>query len=115
MEDRNINLKELVLAIRDELEQLDQARIMAKKAPLFHLTNLELELNFTVVASDSIKGGFDLKVISFGGSTGTKTEEVQKVILKFEVPAAPGAPPVLGGRAHGETVLHSDTDILPLE
>jgi hypothetical protein len=111
----NINLKELVLAIRDELEQLDQARIMAKKAPLFHLTNLELELNFTVVESDSTKGGFDLKVISFGDDSGTKTEEIQKITLKFQVPADAKSSPVLGGRAHGGAQVGSDTDISLIE
>ncbi|HEV2705542.1 MAG TPA: trypco2 family protein [Pyrinomonadaceae bacterium] len=115
MANMNINLKELVSAIRSELEQIDQARIMDAKPPLFHLTNLELELNFTVVENDSQKAGFDLKVVSLGSDLGTSSQEVQKVILKFEVPAEAKTSTVLGVRAHSSHTPTLTDDISPLE
>jgi hypothetical protein len=111
----NVNLKELVSAIRSELEQIDQARIMDEKPPLFQLTNLELELNFTVVENDSVKGGFDLKVISLGSDLGSSTQEVQKVILKFEVPAEARTSHVLGVRAHSSAPATLTDDVAPLK
>jgi hypothetical protein len=80
-----LNLAELVTAIRDELEQLDKKRNESGREALFRLSSLELELNFIVQESNSAKGGFDIKVVSLGADLGIRTEQIQKVVLKYEV------------------------------
>jgi hypothetical protein len=93
-----LNLIELVSAIRDELEQLDKARTEAGRQALFHLSAMELELNFIVEENSSAKGGFDIKVVSLGGDVGIRTEQIQKAVLKFNVP--PSAKYVLGSQVY---------------
>jgi hypothetical protein len=83
-----LNLIELVSAIRDELEHLDKARTEAGRKALFHLSAMELELNFIVEENSSAKGGFDIKVVSLGGDVGIRTEQIQKAVLKFNVPSS---------------------------
>jgi hypothetical protein len=88
MSQLKLNLMELVSAIRDELEQLDKARTEAGRKALFHLSAMELELNFVVEENTTAKGGFDIKVVSLGGDIGVRTEQVQKAVLKFNVPSS---------------------------
>jgi len=107
MSQLKLNLIELVSAIRDELEHLDKTRIEAGRQALFHLSAMELELNFVVEENTSAKGGFDIKVLSLGGDVGVRTEQVQKVVLKFNVPSS--ATNVLGYSAYDR----SNADRLP--
>jgi hypothetical protein len=108
----NLNLKDLVSSIRDELEQIDKGRQLAGKEALFQLKQLELELKFVVAGNGSARTGFDIKVISFGGEVGIRTEEVHTVKITFEVPADAGN--VLGVRAHGSLYM-SEQDVTPIE
>jgi len=81
-----------VAAIRSELEELDRTRREANKQALLALNSVELELNFTVSKGTSLKPGINLKIVSFGGSRDVKSEEVQKVRMRFD-----GRPSVYGG------------------
>jgi hypothetical protein len=109
-----IDLQNLVTAIRDELERIDEGRLKAKKPALFHLADMELELNFTVVENVGAKGGIDLKVVSFGMEGSLKSEQVQKVRLKFKVPKEVQAANVVGARAHSTSASHKPEDIEPI-
>jgi Trypsin-co-occurring domain 2 len=113
-DDLQLNLTELVTAVRDQLEELDRARILAEKPPLFHLSRMELELAFTVVESDAIKGGFDLKVVSLGGQTSLRSEQIQRIKLSFEVPAEAIKAGVPGTRAHSTSRRTASADVEPL-
>lgn len=86
MEKVSLNLAELITTIRDELEQLDKNRVAVGREALFRLSSLELELNFVVEENSAAKGGIDLKVVSLGADLGVRREQVQKVVLKYEVP-----------------------------
>ena len=77
---------------------------------------MELELNFTVVENTSTKGGIDLKIISVGGDTGVRTEQVQKKVrLKFDVPVEAQKVHVPGSRGHSTTRSEVVADIEPLK
>ena len=92
-----LNLTDLIVAIRSELEDADLTLRAAGKPALFRLTGMELELNFTVTSADSVKGGFDLKIVSLGSKLDHANEEVQKIKIKFDVPRGT-ADEVAGGR-----------------
>lgn len=113
-EELQLNLSQLVSVIREELEELDLARALADKPALFQLSKMDLELAFTVVEDDSVKGGFDLKVISLGGQTAVRSEQVQRVKLSFEVPTQAIELGVPGTRAHHTSRSSSSTDVEPL-
>jgi len=80
-----MDLSTLLSYVREQLEQSDADRTKAGKKPLFELTGLDLELNVTLTESNNAKGGFDLKVITAGAGTTTKTEEVQKITLRWVI------------------------------
>ena len=80
-----LGLDELVLAVRRELANLERKEIESGIAPLFQLDELELEINFSVVHSKDGHGGFDLKVVSLGGSMGLQSSETQRVTLRYQV------------------------------
>jgi hypothetical protein len=82
-----LNLEQLVTMIRDELERVDSAQQKAKRGALFRLSGLEVELSVVVEENTSAKGGFDIKVLSLGAETGVRTEQIQKILLKYDVPS----------------------------
>ena len=102
MSDTRPDLSSLIAAVRTELEQADAAVRASHKTALFRLSGLELELNFVVKTSDSVKGGFDLKVVSLGSSLGSASEEVQRVKVKFDVDRNALQQQVLGTRFSDE-------------
>lgn len=111
----NIDLKELVAAIRDELEAVDQNRILARKASLFHLTEMQLELNFTVASQKKGKAGFSLQVLSAGAEGSVSSEQVQKVTLKYVVSPDAARGTILGARAHSLSRAQPAADVSPLD
>ncbi len=110
----DFNLKELVTAVRDELETLDQQRRSANVSPLFELREMELELQFTVAADTSGNGKFDLKVVSFGAKETIRKEQIQRLTLKFAVPESALKTNLLGTRAHSSDPQAKVQDISPL-
>lgn len=106
-----LNLKKLVSAVRDELEALDRERAKQKRSPLFQLESVELELNFTVVESDSTKGGLDLKIVSFGTDEALREEQVQSVRLRYRVAPSAEDAGLPGTRAHSENAADAGTGI----
>ena len=102
MRDGRPDLRSLISAIRTELEQADAAARAARKDTLFRLAGLELELNFIVKTTDTVKGGFDLKIVSLGSQIGASSEEVQKVRVRFDVAKGAFEQGVLGTRYSDE-------------
>jgi hypothetical protein len=106
----------IVSHVRDQLEELDRQRQDAGKEALFQLSALELEFHFAVIEDTSAKGGFDLKIVSLGGSTDLKAEEVQKVRIKFDVASEASTAGRLGTRAYPTVSRRGgEKDVKPLE
>ena len=68
-------------------------------------------MSFVVEDNNSAQAGMDLKIIKLGASKGIKTSEIQKVILKFEVPKESLDSHVIGTRLHHNCVDESTSDI----
>jgi hypothetical protein len=113
--DLDVNVKDLVQAVRHELEELDQARIAADKAPLFQLSSLELELHFVVEQRRAGQGKIDLKVVALGGDVAHRTEQIHKVTVRFDVAGQADGRQPLGSRAHSQTTAGAAYDISPLD
>lgn len=82
----HLGLAGLLTYIREQLEEADRMRTAANRQPLFQLAGLELELHVAIEETSDVKGGFDLKLISAGASGGMKSEEIQTLKLRWEVP-----------------------------
>jgi hypothetical protein len=67
---------------------------------LFQLAELELELNFVVAEDTRVDGGIDLKVITLGAGREIRAEQVQRVVVRFQVPEQARRQRVTGARAH---------------
>jgi hypothetical protein len=61
-----IGLAELIVAVRDELERADAARLDPAGDALLELREVELELQFSVRRARSGRGGLDFQVLSAG-------------------------------------------------
>jgi hypothetical protein len=116
MAQTTLNLTDLIVAVRSELENADLTLRAARKPALFRLTGMELQLNFTVTSADSVKGGFDLKIVALGSKLDHASEEVQKIKIKFDVPRGT-ADEVAGGRFDQEPSLPRtrDRSVRPLK
>jgi hypothetical protein len=65
-----IGLAELIVAVRDELEKADAARLEHLEEPILELREVELEVQFEVSRARSGHGGLDFRVVSVGPSPG---------------------------------------------
>jgi hypothetical protein len=63
-----IGLAELIVAVRDELEKADAARLDRADDELLELREVELELQFEVRRRRPGRGGLDFRVLSAGPS-----------------------------------------------
>lgn len=95
---KTINLSELITAIRDELEEVEAARSVASREPIFGLETMDVAIKFVVSQDSKIKGGFDLKIVSLGSQLGERSENIQEVKLTYKV--LPEAVGELGTRAY---------------
>jgi Trypsin-co-occurring domain 2 len=89
----SVGLAELIVAVREELEKADAARLepasdrgdgpgMAKD-PLLALREVELEVHFEVTRSKAGEGGIDFKVVSVGGSGSSGSSKIQKLRVLY--------------------------------
>jgi Trypsin-co-occurring domain 2 len=78
-----LKIADLMSAIRNELDKVEEQRVAAKRIPAFRLAELTLELQFVVEQKKKADGGFDIKVVSVGAGSSLRNEEVQKVIIKY--------------------------------
>jgi len=114
-DNRDINLRDLICVVRNELEGMEKNRLEQKKDTLFQLKSMEIELSFVVENSDSAQGGIDLKIIKLGAAENLKTSEIQKIILKFEVPKESLDSHVIGLRGYHNGAYECASDISRLE
>lgn len=75
----SVSVSALIAQIRAELVKAETERRARREDPLLELQQVEIEVNFLVESSDVVKGGFDLKVVTFGGENQLRREDVQKV------------------------------------
>jgi Trypsin-co-occurring domain 2 len=80
-----IGLAELIVAVRDELEKADTARLDRAEDSLLELREVELELQFEVRRARSGRGGLDFRVLAAGaaGSTPTPAPHTQKLRVLY--------------------------------
>ena len=80
-----IGLAELIVAVRDELEKADTARLDRAEDSLLELREVELELQFEVRRARSGRGGLDFRVLAAGapGSTPTSAPQAQKLRVLY--------------------------------
>lgn len=109
-----INLADLVEAVRDELEALDSKRQAVEKPALLQLAGLELELHFVVGEDRRREGGVDLKVVTVGAAKEMRSEQVQRVVVRFDVDPDARQRGVIGSRAYRSRERPGD-DVAPLE
>ena len=98
-----MNLSDVLEKVRDELEECDQRRIRDKKPALFELQEFALELKVVVIESETAQGGFDVKVLSLGGSGSQQTETVQIIRLTYRVAESRSGTKPVGSRLHGSS------------
>jgi len=70
-----IGLAELIVAVRDELEKADAARLDRAEEALLELREVELELQFEVRRTRPGRGGLDFRVLSLGAAGATGAAE----------------------------------------
>lgn len=70
-----IGLAELIVAVRDELEKADAARLDRAEEALLELREVELELQFEVRRTRPGRGGLDFRVLSVGAGGATAGTE----------------------------------------
>ena len=80
----SVSVSELIAQIRNELVNAEAERRAKGNDPLLELQQVEIEVNFVVGASETRKGGLDLKVITLGGEKERRREEVQKVKIVLQ-------------------------------
>jgi len=89
----NLNIKDILMAVRDQLEESQKERVKRGKEPFFRTDSLELELQFVAVEEEVGSGKFDLKIIGVGGKASYRSEQIQTVRLRLET-----VKPKRGGR-----------------
>ncbi|MBK3518052.1 trypco2 family protein [Carboxylicivirga marina] len=81
-----LNLKELIHEVREELIASEKLRVAKGHDTLFEVDKLKIEVNFVVEKSSGKSGGVNLKVID-GKLNKTYTEQqVHKITLDLKVP-----------------------------
>jgi hypothetical protein len=124
----DLDLTALVTAIRDELEGIDKKRRDDRRPALLQLTEMELELHFSVQTKIGGQGKVELKVIPFinasiGADGGLQRENIQKIKLKFLLADQDKSDDLypLGARLHSTStketskqVTDSDETIVPI-
>ena len=71
------------MALRDELEQLDDERSRDERAPLFRVGNAEIEVSFVVKREAGAEGKVELQVVTVGGTEKWSQEQVQNIKLNL--------------------------------
>ncbi len=97
---QELGLADLMLRIREELEQLDAERQTRSEKALLALEGVDLELQFTLVRKRDGQAGVDLKVVSLEGSRALEASAVHKVSVRFSIDAEARSTGLIGSRAH---------------
>jgi len=82
--DADLNIKDLTLRVKDQLEQLDALRQKKNELPLFMVESFDLELNFTVKQVATKEGKLEYKILTIGDKNEVSKEQVQKITLHMK-------------------------------
>lgn len=82
--DQSLPIGDLIRRIQNDLIESQRQRESEGQPPLFEVDSLTLEVHFVVTRSTKTTGGFDLKVITFGGETTYTSEQVHKISLSLK-------------------------------
>lgn len=77
----NPSLKDLLVHVADQIEAAAAERAAGGKQPLLRASSATIELNVLVGVTKEGKGGFDIKVISLGGSRASQEQHVHKITV----------------------------------
>jgi hypothetical protein len=80
-QEKSLFVKDLIRGVHRELLQSRTERRQAGEPPMFQVKNMTIEVNFVVVQSKSVKGGFSFKLITVGGldASGSHAYQQQQV------------------------------------
>lgn len=86
----SLSLKEMIRRVQSELTQSHFERKASGIPALFEVERLTLEVNFVVTKSKGASGGFDLKVLTFGGIKADadfdhQEQQTHKIVLSLKV------------------------------
>lgn len=82
MED--LNIKELIQTVRQELIDSENERIQKGLNPLFYVDNLKIEVNFVVEKVKKTGGKFNLKIVDVGRDVTYTNQQVHKITLELK-------------------------------
>jgi len=81
----NLFIKELIRKVHDELIESQKEREEKKIDSLFTVKDMTIEVNFIAEKSTKVEGGLDFKVVTVGGNTDIKSQQIHKITLNLEV------------------------------
>jgi len=111
---QDINMRDLLVAVRCNLEQAGEDLKRSGKEPLFQLETLELELKFVVEEATEIKGGFNVKIVSVGGAGSDKAQQTQTIRLKYQASKNAIANAQPGVFGHATTAVAPTPEVSPI-
>ena len=114
MDEQEIGVGELLLAVRRELAALDYKLKAADVPALLKLEAVELEVSFTAARKAEGKVGVDLKVVTVGASNSRQSGETQVVRIQYSVDPLAVAAHVPGTRGYRPDNAEADP-VEPLE
>jgi Trypsin-co-occurring domain 2 len=82
--DQWLSISSLIRKVHEELVDSQRRRQTDDNPPLFEVESLTIEAHFVVTSTAEGKGGIDLKIVNLGAASGTKAEQVHKIILKLK-------------------------------
>jgi hypothetical protein len=109
-----LHFAELINSVRFALEEADMNIRQHSRETLFELSELELQINFTVEQSTTSKGGLNLQIVTLGADIASRASEIQSVKIKYSVKAEALASGVPGSRAHSSSMSAIELDVEPL-
>jgi hypothetical protein len=113
--EQEIGVGELLLAVRRELAALDYKLRAAGVPALLKLETVELEVSFTAARGTEGKGAVDLKVVTVGASSSRHSGEIQLVRLQYSVDPEALRAKVPGARGHRPSDVPDPETLEPLE
>jgi hypothetical protein len=101
--ENSLSLKELIRRVQAELVESQHERESRGEAALFEVESLTLEVNFVVTKSKGASGGFDFRVLTFGGIKAggdieRQEQQTHKIILSLKTVS--GSERIPGGIPH---------------
>jgi hypothetical protein len=82
-----LNIKDLTLNVKDQLEKIDSVREKKNEFPLFKVESFDLELNFIIKKTNSNSAKFENELITISNGQDYAKEQVQKIVLHMKTNA----------------------------